>query len=98
MLLVTDTLFIENFPMVHQGDSHISDNCTEVIQREGNYFFRGYKAVGLILVEKKISPADCKINFVVLSDLILAKHQYRQYSTDDLRYIRTHQLGPINYH
>ena len=32
MLLVTDTLFIGNFPMVHQGDSHISDN------------FRGYKA------------------------------------------------------
>ena len=31
MLLVTDTLFIGNFPMVHQGDSHISDNCKEVI-------------------------------------------------------------------
>ena len=73
MLLVTATLFIGNFPMLHQGDS-ISDNCEEVIQREWNYFFRGYKAEGLNFVEKKISPADCKINFVVPSDLILAKH------------------------
>ena len=31
MLLVTDTLFIRNFPMVHQGDYHISDNFKEVI-------------------------------------------------------------------
>ena len=31
MLLVTATLFIGNFPMVHQGDSHISDNCKKVI-------------------------------------------------------------------
>ena len=44
MLLVTDTLFIGNFSMVHQGDSHISDNCKEVIERKGKYFFRGYKA------------------------------------------------------
>ena len=74
MLLVTDTLFIGNFSMVHQGDSHISDNCKEVIQRKGKYFFRGYKAKEYILLRKKISPADCKINFVVPSDLILAKH------------------------
>ena len=53
MLLVTDTLFIGNFPMVHQGDSHISDNYKEVISREVNYFFRGYKAEGLNFVEKK---------------------------------------------
>ena len=74
MLLVTDTLLIGNFPMVHQGDSHISYNCKEVISREGNYFFRGNKAEGLNSFAKKISPADCKINFVVPSDLILAKH------------------------
>ena len=60
--------------MVHQGDSHILDNCAEVIPREWKLFFRRYKAEGLNFVEKKISPADCKINFVVPSDLILAKH------------------------
>ena len=74
MLLVTDTLFIGNFPMVHKEDSHISDNCKEVILKEGNAFVRGYKAEGLNFVEKKISSADCKINFVVPSDLILTKH------------------------
>ena len=37
-------------------------------------FFCGYKAEGLGFVEKQISPADCKINFAVQSDLILSKH------------------------
>ena len=36
MLLLTDTLFIGHFPLVHQGYSHISDNCKEVIQTQGN--------------------------------------------------------------
>ena len=31
MLLVTDTLFIEKFPIVYQGDSHISHSCKEFI-------------------------------------------------------------------
>ena len=35
MLLVTDTLFNGDFPMVHQGDSHISDN----FKGKGIYFF-----------------------------------------------------------
>ena len=46
----------------------------KVISRDVNYFFRGYKAEGLSFVEKQISPADCKIDFAVPSDLILAKH------------------------
>ena len=43
------------------------------------------KAEGLSFVEKQISPADCKINFAVPSDLILAEHLavYR-YSSDHL--------------
>ena len=53
MLLVTDTLFIGHFPMVHQGDCHILDNYKEAISREGNYFFCGYKAERLNFVEKK---------------------------------------------
>ena len=31
MLLVMETLFVGIFVMVHKGDSHISDNCKEVI-------------------------------------------------------------------
>ena len=38
------------------------------------FFSRGYKAERLNFVKKKISSADCKINFVVPSDLILAEH------------------------
>ena len=37
--------------MVYQGDSHISDNCKEVIYMEGNKFVCGYKAEGLKFVE-----------------------------------------------
>ena len=54
--------------------THISANCKEVISRDGDYIFRGYKAEGLSYVEKQISPADCKINSAVPSELILAKH------------------------
>ena len=41
----------------------------KLFKGKGINFFRGYKAS-----EKQISPADCKINFAVPSDPILAKH------------------------
>ena len=51
MLLVTDTLFIGNFPMVHQGDT-FRTTLKKVFKGKG-IFFCGYKAEGLNFVEKK---------------------------------------------
>ena len=40
MLLVTDTLFIENFRIVHQGDSHIfRTTVNKLFKEKGIIFF-----------------------------------------------------------
>ena len=70
ILDVYEQTTVFNIRWAYNRETHISDNCKEVISKEGDYFFHAYKAERLRFVEKQISSADCKINLAVPSNLI----------------------------